>query len=106
MRDCLMRGDAVFASHLLYTQDGILDDSIQEEREIGIQAGFKIGQFANRRVFYVDRGITSGMAWGLEHATEIGQPCEARRLGGQWDIGFLPDVPLDEILKHAPPVTR
>lgn len=26
MADCLKRGEAPFASHLLYTQDGILDD--------------------------------------------------------------------------------
>jgi hypothetical protein len=106
LRDCLLRGEGVFGSHLLYTLAGVLDDSIQAERELGIQAGFAIGQFATRRVFYVDRGITSGMSWGLQAAQGLGQTCEARRLGGAWDIGFLPDVPLEEILSHAPPTTR
>jgi hypothetical protein len=106
MRDCLLRGEGVFGSHLLYTLPGALDDSIQEERELGIQAGFAVGQFAERRVFYVDRGITSGMAWGLQAARELGQTCEARRLGGTWDIGFLPEVSLEEILSHAPATTR
>ena len=31
MADCLARGEAPFASHLLYTQPGILDDDIPEE---------------------------------------------------------------------------
>ena len=39
VRDCLMRGEIPFASHLFYTQPGILDDSIQKERDIGINAG-------------------------------------------------------------------
>lgn len=32
VRDCLMRGEAPIASHLLYTQEGILNDDIPEER--------------------------------------------------------------------------
>ena len=33
IRDCLLRGEAPFASHLLYTQAGVLDDTIKEERD-------------------------------------------------------------------------
>jgi len=33
MRDCLLKGEAPFASHGLYTQEGVLDDTIPEERE-------------------------------------------------------------------------
>jgi hypothetical protein len=40
MRDSLMRGEAPFASHLLYTQEGVLLDSVPEERTLGIEAGF------------------------------------------------------------------
>lgn len=36
MRDCLLRGESPFASHLLYTQPGVLDDDDAEERAIGI----------------------------------------------------------------------
>jgi len=38
LRDCLMRGEAPFASHLLYTQPGVLNDNIPEERALGINA--------------------------------------------------------------------
>ena len=35
VRDSLLRGEAPIASHLLYTQEGILDDNIAEERQHG-----------------------------------------------------------------------
>jgi hypothetical protein len=40
MADCLRRGEAPIASHLLYTQPGILDDTKPEERKLGMEAGF------------------------------------------------------------------
>src|SRR5262249_60292240 len=42
LRDCLQRGEAPLASHLLYTQTGVLDDGIAAERALGIQAGFRV----------------------------------------------------------------
>ena len=39
VKDSLLRGEAPIASHLLYTQEGILNDSISEERRLGIDAG-------------------------------------------------------------------
>lgn len=39
VRDSLARGEAPIASHLLYTQPGILDDDIPAERQWGIDAG-------------------------------------------------------------------
>lgn len=33
VRDSLLRGEAPIASHLLYTQEGILNDDIKEERQ-------------------------------------------------------------------------
>ena len=32
VRDSLLRGEVPFASHLFYTQGGILDDNVKEER--------------------------------------------------------------------------
>jgi len=32
MVDCLKRGEAPYASHGLYTQEGVLDDTVSEER--------------------------------------------------------------------------
>lgn len=40
MRDSLLRGEAPFASHAIYTQPGMLRDEIQAERDWGIEAGF------------------------------------------------------------------
>ena len=68
IKDCFRRGEAPFASHLLYTQDGILDDNIPEERELGIKSGFAWGIMAEATVVYIDYGITPGMQKGIEQA--------------------------------------
>ena len=39
VRDCLSRGEYPYASHLFYTQDGILNDKDLSERNLGIEAG-------------------------------------------------------------------
>jgi len=80
IRDCLMRGEAPFASHLLYTQDGVLKDEIPEEREHGIQAGFIWKQMASKTVVYVDCGISKGMLYGVDVSLEMGQPIDIRSL--------------------------
>lgn len=61
MRDSLLRGEAPFASHLLYAQAGILDDGVPEERRTGIDAGLAWASVAKYRVFYVDYGWSEGM---------------------------------------------
>jgi hypothetical protein len=38
VRDTLLRGEAPIASHLLYTQAGVLRDNVAGEREQGIAA--------------------------------------------------------------------
>lgn len=80
VRDSLSRGEAPLASHLLYTQPGILDDTIAEERSWGIEAGLAWGCLADATVAYVDRGISRGMAYGIECAEREGRPVEIRRL--------------------------
>lgn len=96
LHDCLTaHQEAPYASHLLYTQDGVLDDNVPSERDLGIRAGLEVGKAAKRRVFYVDRGFSKGMEWGLKFALEIEQPYELRRLGGKWDIGWDPDFDLE-----------
>lgn len=42
-----LQGDAPFASHLFYTQPGILDDSLLGEREHGIAAGLAWAEHAD-----------------------------------------------------------
>lgn len=80
MRDCLMRGEAPYASHLLYTQPGVLRDEVPEDRKLGIEAGFCWHVFADGMVVYTDLGISSGMKRGMENATSIGLPYEMRSL--------------------------
>lgn len=79
-RDCLVRGEAPFASHLLYTQDGILDDKVSEERRLGIEAGFAWKEVADATVVYINRGIYQGMYLGIRKAISQGQRFEYRNL--------------------------
>ena len=86
--DCLRRGEAPFASALLYTQVGVLDDTIPAEREHGIQAGFAWREMADATVVYTDRGISRGMQYGIDHAKPLVDHArhivEYRTLGGAW----------------------
>lgn len=85
MRDCLLRGEAPFASHALYTQDGVLRDDVLHEREHGIQAGFAFRRHADRTVVYDDLGVSKGMTYGIQHARELGHEIEYRSLPGWAD---------------------
>jgi len=80
LKDSLKRGEAPFASHLLYTQPGIFDDTVSKEREWGIRAGFAWLRGAERTVVYTDYSITPGMQYGIDHASEEGRPVEHRML--------------------------
>lgn len=80
VRDSLMRGEAPIASHLLYTQEGILKDDIQEERMHGINAGLAWKEVADLHVFYIDLGISNGMKYGMEYATKKKIPFEMRKI--------------------------
>ena len=82
MRDCLLRGEAPYASHLLYTQANVLDDNVPKEREHGIQAGFAWRSAADATIVYTDLGISKGMRYGIEHAEKLGTPIEYRTLEG------------------------
>lgn len=106
LRDCLLRGEAPFASHLLYAQPGVLDDKIPEERRLGIEAGLSWAAAAQAlwhaaqvglgeefltealqepvRAVYTDLGVSPGMQLGIEHAERIGQLVERRELGATW----------------------
>lgn len=61
VRDSLLRGEYPIASHLLYTQPGILRDEVPEERALGIKAGLEWRLVADQAVFYIDRGWSAGM---------------------------------------------
>lgn len=76
--DSLGRGEAPFASHLLYTQ--VLDDSDPVERSVGIMAGFGWAVHAQLTAVYTDLGISAGMEAGIEHARRRGRRVEYRKL--------------------------
>lgn len=80
VRDSLLRGEAPIASHLLYTQPGILNDDIPEERMHGIAAGLAWRRVADASVVYIDRGISAGMQYGIDRAKEAGIPVEFRSI--------------------------
>jgi hypothetical protein len=80
VRDALLRGEAPIASHLLYTQPGILKDGVPEERALGIEAGLAWANVADASVVYVDRGKTKGMEIGIARAKAYGIPVVIRAL--------------------------
>lgn len=81
MRDAIERGEAPFASHLLYTQPGILNDDVADERRMGIECGLEIAARADLTAVYVDYGISNGMEIGTLRAERAGRPIEIRNIG-------------------------
>ncbi|MDP3966008.1 MAG: hypothetical protein Q8Q04_00570 [archaeon] len=97
VHDSLLKGEFPFASHLLYTQDGVLDDKIEEERMLGINAGVAWGKIAKKRAVYQDRGISKGMEWGIRAAEKEGQLIEYRSLPNYEEfLGNLTEEDLKE----------
>jgi hypothetical protein len=78
IRDCLQRDEAPIASHLLFTQPGILRDGIPEERALGIAAGMAWATVADAMVIYIDRGMSDGMRDAMKEAQRIGLEVELR----------------------------
>lgn len=78
IRDCLLRGEAPFASHQMYT-DALADD-VPTERDLGIGAGYEWWRAACCIVFYTDLGFSEGMrkAWNRARVSNIKR--EERRL--------------------------
>jgi hypothetical protein len=77
--DSLKLGEIPFASHLIYTQ--VLDDTIPEERKIGMDAGWEVIRYSEYSVVYLDYGISRGMAEGIKIAQDIGHKVYNREIG-------------------------
>ncbi|MEK6898564.1 MAG: hypothetical protein AABW79_00525 [Nanoarchaeota archaeon] len=89
VRDSILKGEFPFASHLFYTQSGILDDNIQEERDRGIMAGKEIiSHLKATTAVYTDLGTSKGMQLGINLAKEQGRNIDYRTLGKDWDAEF------------------
>ncbi|MFM0417483.1 DUF7768 domain-containing protein [Paraburkholderia aromaticivorans] len=78
MTDSLIRRESPFLSHLLYTQ--IMDDTNTDLRELGIDAGLDWGKVAQETIVYTDRGLSSGMKYGIQRAIADGRPITYRSL--------------------------
>ena len=88
--NCIDNGETPFASHLFYPQ--MLNDDDEIQRDLGIKFGYEIGgafsiaadachnTYQCLVAFYVDLGWSQGMEQALAHYTELGLPCEIRRL--------------------------
>jgi hypothetical protein len=82
LRNSLHRGEAPFASHLLYTQPGVLRDSDYTERRRGIACGYAWMEKAEYVVFYVDYGMSPSMKYVREKAQSLGLPITYHKLDG------------------------
>ena len=80
VKDSLLRGESPIASHLLYTQKDILNDTIPEERMLGINAGLAWKRVAELQVFYLDYGWSDGMRYAYHYALEHNIPIEERMI--------------------------
>lgn len=83
VRDSVLRGESPIASHLLFTQPGILNDLDPAERELGIAAGLAWLDRADGTIFYLDRGWSPGMIQAFDRVRREDRWFECRRLDGQ-----------------------
>lgn len=79
LRDMLHRGEAPFASHLLYPL--VLTKYSETERRMGMEAGLSWTPVAELVAVYTDRGVTPGMSAGITRARHLGVPIEFRKVG-------------------------
>lgn len=78
MRDSISRGEAPFASHLLYPQ--VLNDDIEQERKLGIDMNLEWIGLCDRLIVYADFGITEGMQKAVQVARAYQKPISIRRI--------------------------
>ncbi len=82
IRDCIDRGESPYASHMLLTQPGVLNDSDAAQRMVGITAGFGWRRVADATVVYQDLGISGGMEMGISDSISKGVMVVYRSLDG------------------------
>lgn len=99
VRHSLSLGEAPIASHLLYTQPGVLRDDVPEERAWGIEAGLAWRVAAERSVFYTDRGWSSGMLAALHSAIAKGFDFEIRAIKGAHQFPSCLDEDMELLLR-------
>lgn len=89
LQHSLSLGEAPMAMHLLYTQPGVLDDTVPWQRTAGMEAAFAWYESADACVVYRDYGVSKGMEAGMHLASQLGLPIEMRMLP-HWPPGVSP----------------
>ena len=79
IRECALRDDSPYASHLMLTE--ALDDLDTHERAVGIELGLRWRRAADARLFYIDRGWSPGMLAAKALYVAEGLSFEIRVLG-------------------------
>lgn len=77
--DCITRGEVPIASHKLYTS--ALDDTIDSERDMGIELGYALWEVADKVVLYDDLGYSTGMKAALRKLNASNIDYEIRSIG-------------------------
>ena len=78
--DSLIRGEAPYASHVLFHHEDILDDNDIIGRILGMEVGSVWSAAGDLRAFYIDLGISQGMIAAKDEAERLGQPYVLRTL--------------------------
>lgn len=106
MLDCMRRGEAPFASHLLYTQ--VLDDLDLDQREYGLRAGWAWMDRAELVAVYIDRGISPGMMRGMNHAFFKGISVEFRSTNSRVTVPVVSSSlrTIDDVLEKLHAVSQ
>ena len=100
MLDSLKRGEAPYASHLLYPQ--VYDDLDEDQRRVGMTAGHEWLQVAELVALYIDLGVSKGMTLAESVAFRYGKPTTHRRLVGKSGCLFTTQAALDAALLENP----
>ncbi|SRR6266576_721146 len=79
LQDSLQRGEAPFASHLLYTQ--VLIDGIAEYRALALKCDHAFLAECDLVAVYSDFGVTEGMETAIEKASELNIQIDFRHIG-------------------------
>ena len=101
VRDSLLHKEAPIASHLLYTQPGILRDDVPAGRQWGIDAGLAWRRTADYSVFYTDRGWSNGMLAALHTAINAGWPFRIRALKGKPRLPACLNEDMERLIEAA-----
>lgn len=80
MLHSIRRLESPFASHSIYPQ--FLDDTIPEERRLGIECGFAWLKKADLQAFYTDLGWSPGMIEAYKAGRAMNKAFEIRALDG------------------------